>query len=341
MATIVTIAAGDLITNSRADLNTNFTNLNADKIESSYLDTDTALAANSDTKIPSQKAVKTYIDTSGGANASTTVRGIVEEATAAEVAALSATGATGARLFINPSNPSLGVVKSITAGATINGATLPVPVYQNKTDNEFYACDANDTAAMKYLGFAITNGTDGVSMTVKFTGIVSGFTGLDEGEKYYVQDAVGTIGTSPGTQEILVGIALSTTDLLIQKGRFVTSRLTTFASTTTTAITLGFRPSRVLIQATCASSDGIGQSFGGWTVNGANDCSYVSLVPTGDTEDANQSSSLAWRAFRDGAGSHGNSGSVTTITDTGFTLDNTLTGSGGTVYLFWTADGEL
>ena len=64
MATIVTIAAGDLITNSRADLNTNFTNLNADKIESSYLDTDTALAANSDTKIPSQKAVKTYIDTS-------------------------------------------------------------------------------------------------------------------------------------------------------------------------------------------------------------------------------------------------------------------------------------
>src|SRR3990167_3387685 len=218
MSTIATIDAADLISDSRTDINTNFSNLNTDKIETSYLDTDTSLAANSDTKIPSQKAVKTYIDTSGGANASTTVRGIVEEATAAEVAALSATGATGARLFINPSNPSLGVVKSITAGATINGATLPVPVYQNKTDNEFYACDANDTAAYKFLGFAVTNGTDGASMSVQFVGIVSGFTGLDEGEKYYVSDTVGTIGTTPGTQEILVGVAISATELLIQKG---------------------------------------------------------------------------------------------------------------------------
>lgn len=62
MSTIVTIAASDLITNSRADINTNFANLNADKIETSVLDTDTALAANSDAKIPSQKAVKAYVD---------------------------------------------------------------------------------------------------------------------------------------------------------------------------------------------------------------------------------------------------------------------------------------
>src|SRR3990167_4212170 len=102
MATIVTIAAGDLITNSRADLNTNFSNLNSDKIETSVIDTDTALAANSDTKIPSQKAVKTYIDTSGGANASETARGIVEEATDAEVTAGTATGGTGAKLIITP-----------------------------------------------------------------------------------------------------------------------------------------------------------------------------------------------------------------------------------------------
>ncbi len=62
MATIVTIAASDLISNSRADLNTNFTNLNSDKIETSYLDTDTALAANSDSKIATQKATKAYVD---------------------------------------------------------------------------------------------------------------------------------------------------------------------------------------------------------------------------------------------------------------------------------------
>lgn len=104
MSTITNIAAGDLITNSRTDINTNFSNLNADKIETSVIDTDTALAANSDAKIPSQKAVKAYVDTLGNVNASTTSRGIVEEATVAEINTGTAAGGTGARLFINPSS---------------------------------------------------------------------------------------------------------------------------------------------------------------------------------------------------------------------------------------------
>lgn len=103
MATITTINGSDNISTSDTVINTNFANLNSDKIETSVLDTDTALAANSDTKIPSQKAVKTYVDTQGGANASTTSRGIVEEATQAEINSDSAAGGTGARLFVNPS----------------------------------------------------------------------------------------------------------------------------------------------------------------------------------------------------------------------------------------------
>jgi len=62
MSSITTINSTDLITNSRADINTNFSNLNTDKIETSVLDTDTTLAANSDSKIPSQKAIKAYVD---------------------------------------------------------------------------------------------------------------------------------------------------------------------------------------------------------------------------------------------------------------------------------------
>lgn len=104
MSTITTIASSDLITNSRAVINTNFSNLNTDKIETSVIDTDSTLAANSDTKLPSQKAVKTYVDTLGNVNASTVARGIVEEATAAETAGGTTTGATGARLFVNPSS---------------------------------------------------------------------------------------------------------------------------------------------------------------------------------------------------------------------------------------------
>lgn len=126
MSTLVTIQPTDLITNSRADLNTNFENLNDDKIETSVLDTDTALTANSDAKIPTQKAVKAYVDSAGSINSSTTVRGVVEEATNDEVLARTTTGGTGARLFINPSSLSQ-VVKFGGTGAdgalTVTGAT--------------------------------------------------------------------------------------------------------------------------------------------------------------------------------------------------------------------------
>lgn len=62
MATVTTLNADDTGAVSRSVINTNFTNLNTDKIETSVLDTDGTLAANSDTKVATQKAVKTYVD---------------------------------------------------------------------------------------------------------------------------------------------------------------------------------------------------------------------------------------------------------------------------------------
>ena len=102
MATIITLQASDQITNSRADINTSLANLNSDKIETSVIDTDTTLAANSDAKIPSQKAVKAYVDAGGNVNASTTNKGIVEAATSTEITNGTATGGTGAVLAVTP-----------------------------------------------------------------------------------------------------------------------------------------------------------------------------------------------------------------------------------------------
>lgn len=62
MATITTINANDQITDSRSVINTNFDNLNTDKVETSAIDTDTTLSADSDTKVASQKATKAYVD---------------------------------------------------------------------------------------------------------------------------------------------------------------------------------------------------------------------------------------------------------------------------------------
>lgn len=64
MSSITTIQSTDLISGSRTDINNNFSALNTDKIETSTLDTDTTLAANSDAKIATQKATKAYVDAS-------------------------------------------------------------------------------------------------------------------------------------------------------------------------------------------------------------------------------------------------------------------------------------
>jgi len=62
MSTITPLASGDNGATSRTTINTNFSNLNTDKMETSVLDTDTTLAANSDSKVATQKAVKAYAD---------------------------------------------------------------------------------------------------------------------------------------------------------------------------------------------------------------------------------------------------------------------------------------
>lgn len=122
--TITTINSIDLITNSRTDINNNFASLNTNKLETSLLTTDPSLSANSDLLIPSQKAVKAYVDTGGNANASITNKGIVQEATAAQIAAGTATGSTGARLYVNP-------------------ASLPYPNYQAFTANGTWTKPSN------------------------------------------------------------------------------------------------------------------------------------------------------------------------------------------------------
>ena len=139
----------------------------------------------------------------------------------------------------------------LDAGEAINGATLPVPVYQDTTDGELYACDGNDLTKLNFLGFGISNSTDGNPITLQMEGIVGGFTELTRGVKYYVQDAVGTIGVTPGTYSVQVGVAVSETEILIVKtpGIYVsgaaditTRGLSTSNLAATKIVVCGFKP---------------------------------------------------------------------------------------------------
>lgn len=113
-------------------------------------------------------------------------------------------------------DPTLVHVETMTAGETIAGATTPVAVYMYNSDDEFYACDANDQSKLEFSGFGISDGTDGNNIEVQFDGVVGGFSGLTKGAECYVQDDK-TIGHTVGTYEVFVGIAISTTEILILK----------------------------------------------------------------------------------------------------------------------------
>jgi hypothetical protein len=109
------------------------------------------------------------------------------------------------------------VVATLTAGESIAGTPPYYPVFIKDADNKFYLSDANDTDRLQFDGFVKGNVSADATQSVQLVGIVDGFTGLDTGKLYYVQDSIGQIGTSPGSTNILVGKAVSATELLIMK----------------------------------------------------------------------------------------------------------------------------
>lgn len=160
-----------------------------------------------------------------------------------------------------------------TAGAAINGATLPVPVYINNADAEVYACDANDTDKVKFYGFAVTNGTDGNPIVVQTSGVVPGFSGLTVNAEYYLSDTAGLITTTPSTTiAIKVGIAVSATEIRIQdnikvaggSGTNQSESVSTGTDEDDEIITVGFQPKiivlsgKVVLTATASTRKGFG-----------------------------------------------------------------------------------
>jgi hypothetical protein len=114
---------------------------------------------------------------------------------------------------VKNANDAGGFRDTINAAETISAFR---PVFLDDTTNTWKYADANDTARLLFDGISLAAGSVGVPMAVQCAGIVRGLSGLDAGKKYYVQDD-GTIGTTPGAYIILVGKAISSTELLILK----------------------------------------------------------------------------------------------------------------------------
>ena len=188
----------------------------------------------------------------------------------------------GDKMSADEINADLPII--LTAGETINGATLPVACYIG-TDGELYACDGNDTSKLDFIGFAISNSTDGNDITFQKDGVVSGFTGLTVGVRYYVQDDK-TIGINKGTYSIYVGIAISSTQILIIKGPKYSSGTeynTTSSGTQNIPHNLGVKPDRIRINA-------LQQPTAGTTNNGT---SSIGTYDGTNTESINRGTASA------------------------------------------------
>lgn len=69
---------------------------------------------------------------------------------------------------------------------------------------------------MKFIGFAVSDALSGQTLEITTSGINNNLTGLTPNQFYYLNDTPGTIGTSAGTNEKKIGIAISATSLLIK-----------------------------------------------------------------------------------------------------------------------------
>ena len=230
----------------------------------------------------------------------------------------------------------------LIAGETLNGSTLPVPVYQDASDARLYASKSDDTDKMKFTGFVTSNSTAGNPIRYQASGLVGGFSGLTVGAEYFVQTTAGTIGTT--RTQVRAGIAISATTLLIMHGqRQKRGEFSRQASvgTTPVVVTLGFRPKRIRVFAVWgnfSATSSRGYSNGGWTEIDGNRC----IMGTNATNV--NAGFFAWAYY---IATHPTSsfwrGNVQNVSDTGFeiTVQASSHSSADRLFVYWEAEGDI
>lgn len=84
------------------------------------------------------------------------------------------------------------------------------------TGTGLFRTKANTTGSYEgFLGFAYETKTTGLACKITVAGVVTTFSGLSPGTRYYLSDTAGAISTTVGSNTRKVGIAVSATQLLI------------------------------------------------------------------------------------------------------------------------------
>jgi len=102
-----------------------------------------------------------------------------------------------------------------TAGQNISARDA---VYATNTDGTIWKTDSDDaTTTLPFIGFALNDVSTGGQVQIQTTGNISGFTGLEPNNIYYLYETAGSISTTTGVVEGIAGYAISETVLNIDK----------------------------------------------------------------------------------------------------------------------------
>lgn len=300
-------------------------------------------------------------------NASTTVAGKIEIATAAEMGAGTGTGGTGALLV--PPNSQLVKTSSgasdenklivlDAAGKSAEGfapsnfsatagedLTAGQPVYIKASDSKAYKTTAATAgeAVEGFCGFVVANALTGATATISTGPGIRGLSGLTAGSIYYIADTAGTLATTPGTIQKTAGVATSATTLYMDTAPRVLVgqvQLTqpSIGATADTTVTVGFRARYVVCSAFMVINDAAAGNqtvryydrffFDGTTLSTSN--MYLQQAPIGTFGSQNESSTIT---VVPGAGANISSLTVTlnsiTATTAVFRLANAIAGGTG------------
>lgn len=161
-------------------------------------------------------------------------------------------------------------------GATYNGsawsaATSKVAYFELNLSSgsvtyTAWKTDSDILPLSDFIGFANATVSSGASLLTTIDGVSSQLSGLTTGAQYYPSSTAGGVATSRGTFGNIIGLALSSTQILIQKNPKVNSGIESFSyggtgNTEDHYYNVGFRPRIVYFEAGGVGS-GIGESRG-------------------------------------------------------------------------------
>ena len=184
MSTITTINASDAPKDSRAVINTNFSNLNTDKIETSVLSTSGTLTENSDSRVATQKATKTYVDTQVAANAVPTCLTLIPKPTFSggtqDITSVQVTGNTTGFIYQIPIPFKITVNKiSFRTNSVSVAGTYKISLYSENGQTQL---------------FSVTTASVSASSTIYTTAVSSVV--VSPGNYYLMIQAVSTANAS-------------------------------------------------------------------------------------------------------------------------------------------------